>query len=563
MKRKSAVAAIRRLYNLPDELSDGDDSTETFDRENETAHVEDPTSSCDDESGSDDDQPLRERLARNDPELRAIFDINESNLRGRDGTLWSEIPSGTTCGQTSLHNIMRIAPGPTSYACSRIVRGSPLSAWRVLFDETILRNIRRCTLAEASRQMNDEWDLSLHDLEKTFGLLYAKGLLMSSKTPVRLLWSEKWAPPLFSKTMTRDRFYSIMKNLRFDEKQTRSERLQQDKFALASALWTPFIENCRKCFNPYENLTIDEQLLPCKCRCRFIQYMANKPDKFGLKFFILADVKTKYVVNAIPYLGKFDDRPQDEGLGLHIVKKLSSPIENNGHNITADNFFTSLEVVRHLREKKTSYIGTIRSNRRELPDINEVMKHKPVYESQFLRSDDSVSLTLYKVKKNRTVSLLSTLHPSPSIPLPESEKRKPDVILDYNVTKCGVDCFDSMARSYTTRCTSRRWPLYVLYNVLDICGINSWILYQQVTQQNITRRDFLFELIQELTSPPHGPQSSSANEVAKKNATKRRRCSLQACDNKTSTICVKCERACCGLHTFEKITTVRCQNCAV
>ena len=144
MKRKAAVVAIRRLNNLPDEtdeLSDGDDSMETFDRENEITHVEEPTSSC--ESSSDDVQPLRERLARKDRELRAVFDINESNPRGRDGTLWSEISSGTTCGQTSLHNIMRLTPGPTSYASSRIVTGSPLSAWRILFDEAILRNIRR------------------------------------------------------------------------------------------------------------------------------------------------------------------------------------------------------------------------------------------------------------------------------------------------------------------------------------------------------------------------------------------------------------------------------------
>ena len=28
------------------------------------------------------------------------------------------------------------------------------------------------------------------------------------------------------------------------------------------------------------NITVDEQLLPCKTCCKFIQYMANKPDKF-------------------------------------------------------------------------------------------------------------------------------------------------------------------------------------------------------------------------------------------------------------------------------------------
>lgn len=51
-------------------------------------------------------------------------------------------------------------------------------------------------------------------------------------------------------------------------------------------------------------IIIDEQLLPCKSRCRFIQYMANKPDKFGIKFWLAPDVNPKYVLNDYPYLGK-------------------------------------------------------------------------------------------------------------------------------------------------------------------------------------------------------------------------------------------------------------------
>jgi hypothetical protein len=62
--------------------------------------------------------------------------------------------------------------------------------------------------------------------------------------------------------------------------------------------------------------------------------MANKPDKFGLKFFHVVDLKTKYVCNGIPYLGKSEDRPEGEGLAFHLVKKLLVPYERRGHNIT-------------------------------------------------------------------------------------------------------------------------------------------------------------------------------------------------------------------------------------
>jgi hypothetical protein len=149
--------------------------------------------------------------------------------------------------------------------------------------------------------MFDFIKVSINELENFFGLLYAKGLLVSSQTPVRLLWNERWGPSLFCQTMPRSRFYEIFKYLRFDMKSTRSQRLKENKFALASDIWEPFMENCVKSFNPYDDLTVDEQLMPCKCRCQFIQYMRNKPDKFGLKFFHVVDVKTKYLCNGIPY----------------------------------------------------------------------------------------------------------------------------------------------------------------------------------------------------------------------------------------------------------------------
>jgi len=55
---------------------------------------------------------------------------------------------------------------------------------------------------------------------------------------------------------------------------------------------------------------VDEQLLPTKTRCPFIQFMPNKPDKFGIKFWNLVDLKSKYLLNSYPYLGKDTDKPQ-------------------------------------------------------------------------------------------------------------------------------------------------------------------------------------------------------------------------------------------------------------
>jgi len=49
-----------------------------------------------------------------------------------------------------------------------------------------------------------------------------------------------------------------------------------------------FVENSQKAYIPEVSLTVDEQQFPTKARCRFTQFMHNKPDKYGIKFWILA-----------------------------------------------------------------------------------------------------------------------------------------------------------------------------------------------------------------------------------------------------------------------------------
>ena len=98
--------------------------------------------------------------------------------------------------------------------------------------------------------------------------------------------------------MLRNRCREIIRFLRFDLRSTKSASWQTDKFALISDIW--FVDNSISCYQPGENITIYEKQLPTKSRCRFI----NKPDKFGMKFWLAVYVEFKYILNAIPYLGK-------------------------------------------------------------------------------------------------------------------------------------------------------------------------------------------------------------------------------------------------------------------
>ncbi len=143
----------------------------------------------------------------------------------------------------------------------------------------------------------------------------------------------------------------ILSFLRFDMKNTRNERLKNDKFGLVSDVWNSFITNSQQAYIPEENLTVDEQLFPSKARWPFI---ASKPDPFGIKFWILIEVDSKYVCNEFPYLGKEDQRPGHQPLGEFVVLRLMEPYINKGYNVTCDNFFTSWNLAKALLKKKLS-----------------------------------------------------------------------------------------------------------------------------------------------------------------------------------------------------------------
>jgi hypothetical protein len=94
--------------------------------------------------------------------------------------------------------------------------------------------------------------------------------------------------------------------------------------------------------------------------------MPNKPHKFGIKFWLAVDVNSKYVINGFPYLGK-NETQASTPLGEFVVLKLAKPYLHEGRNIITDNFFMSIPLAKKLVAKRTSLVGIIRANKRELP----------------------------------------------------------------------------------------------------------------------------------------------------------------------------------------------------
>ena len=112
--------------------------------------------------------------------------------------------------------------------------------------------------------------------------------------------------------------------------------------------------------------------------CRFRQYMPSKPERCGIKYWILADAENSYCYNVIPYLGKEGDAPA-VNLGAQVVKNLVEPIKGTSCNVTGDHYFRSVDLFEELYSNNLTAVGTVMRNRRHCQNKLQVMKLTPVY----------------------------------------------------------------------------------------------------------------------------------------------------------------------------------------
>lgn len=258
-------------------------------------------------------------------------------------------------------------------------------------------------------------------------------------------------------------YKTISANIRFGKRDSRNRSI---KDAPIRIVWQHFIVNCMKNYVPSEQLTVDEQLCITRGRFGFKCYIPTKPSRYGIKIWVLADAKNAYMLNTQIYTGKVNKSPE-KIQGNRVVRELSDPFSDKGQTITTDNFFTSLNIAKHLRHRKTALVGTVKKNRRFLTPYFQ--KKRKSIGTDYLFSDN-MTLIRYSDKKGKSVLLLSSLHSNEEL----AGNLKPEIVNYYNSTKAGVDILDQLIRFYSARRKSNRWPVTLFYNMIDICGYNAF-----------------------------------------------------------------------------------------
>ena len=96
--------------------------------------------------------------------------------------------------------------------------------------------------------------------------------------------------------MCQKRFLFLVYCLRFDDSTTRAQRRANDKLAPLRNIYNKCVAACEANYIPGTGCTVDESLHGFRGMCCLKQYRPNKPTKYGIKLYVLADNKTFYSV---------------------------------------------------------------------------------------------------------------------------------------------------------------------------------------------------------------------------------------------------------------------------
>ena len=186
-------------------------------------------------------------------------------------------------------------------------------------------------------------------------------------------------PTAVSQIMPRDRFYVLFQFLHLNEDKY---DFKTDKIYKIRRLILTLLPNFKKYYQIDEHISIDEKMIKFTGRSCMKQYIKQKASKWGFKAFILAEARSGYVYDWILYEGKQGPTPK-KNLAANIVTQLVRGLENKGHRLYTDNYYTSVDLALSLMDKQIGLTGTIRSNRKKLP--KEVLKKKTLKEDRYLQ----------------------------------------------------------------------------------------------------------------------------------------------------------------------------------
>ena len=266
-------------------------------------------------------------------------------------------------------------------------------------------------------------------------------------------------------------------------------------------------------FIPGQDICVDESVIKFKGKISFITYNPNKPTKWGIRIYVLADSETRYVYNILPYYGSITSdnliKPQlpvSTRIPLHLYNKLLSNVPDaQGYHMYTDRYYTSIVLAEELLRMKCHLTGTIKIDRKGIPDP---IKKPKFGENKSIAYKKGRTMIL-SWKDKRVVTLLSTSDSAGFITKTrfvrggeQQNVEKPKIVVSYTASMGGVDRADQYASSYCFLRKSLKWWRKMFFWGMEMSAINAYILYKCVkkskNEKPLSHLKFVKRLVDQL-----------------------------------------------------------------
>ena len=375
---------------------------------------------------------------------------------------------------------------------------TPLQYFKHFFGNQLLEHITKqsnlyCIQQKVKHNLKcKQLDTTKNEIEQFIGVLLFMGIYQLPQ--YRMYWSPAFRLPQITESLNGgvNRFESLKRFLHFNNNTNLpdSDSPDRDKLFKIRPVVDALLEKCQQ-LEPEEYNSVNEQIIPTKCRSSLKQYMPKKPNKWGYKVFTRCGVKGM-IYNFEIYCGKNKIAAPSTNLGVtgDLVMRLCENLPHHQrYKVFFDNYFTSIPLMKELFANGILALGTIRQNRmigaQKILTSEKELKKKGRGARDW-RVDLNSNIVVMKWMDNSVVHLASTFV---DCSLGENVRRWsakekdyidivcPTMVHEYNKFMGGVDLNDMLLSLYHIKLRTRKWHMPIFFYLVKVAVTNGWLLY--------------------------------------------------------------------------------------
>ncbi|XP_069192572.1 piggyBac transposable element-derived protein 4-like [Procambarus clarkii] len=208
--------------------------------------------------------------------------------------------------------------------------------------------------AGTGQRTKHRWQpVTVKEIARYMGLTILMGICPLPRLGMYCQTGRFWHIPCFNTFMRGKRFKMIAKYFHVYNNKSIPPGQGVDKLIKVRSLMQYLLNRFKRIYIPNKNLSLDEGTMPWRGRLSFKTYNPNKPDKYGIKLYMLAEATSGYIYDFEIYSGVGKTT-------IDTVMALIEPLKDKGYHLYMDNYYNSVRLSEALLQVGVYTCGTLR-----------------------------------------------------------------------------------------------------------------------------------------------------------------------------------------------------------